>query len=166
MCYLRTKEYLLTMSMNRVFLFGHLGADPEMRYTPSQMPICTLRLATNERRKSNDGEWEDHTEWHSVVVFGKQAENCKQYLAKGRQAFVEGRLRTNKWQDQDGKDRYRTEIVANNVQFVGGQRGDSSGERSSSSSYSTQSYDDQAAPMSSAPDIKTPVSFEDDDIPF
>lgn len=148
------------MSLNRIFLLGHLGADPELRYTQSQMPVCSLRLATNERRKNESGEWVDQTEWHRVVVFGKQAENASQYLAKGRQAFIEGRVRTNKWQDRDGNDRYTTEVVANSVQFIGG-KGDGGPqlEQSYSSSPSSQS-------VPAAPQVTESVPFDDDDIPF
>lgn len=149
------------MSVNKVFLLGNLGKDPELRYTPTQQAVCNFPVATNERRKSADGEWTDHTEWHTVVVWGKQAENCNQFLAKGRQAFIEGRLQTRKWQDQDGKDRYKTEIVASTVQFVGG-RGDSpSQERSFTSSPPSQS--DSSDGSSS---VGREISFEDDDIPF
>jgi single-strand DNA-binding protein len=147
------------MSVNKVLILGNLGADPDLRYTPSQVPVCNLRIATNERRRNAQGEWDDHTEWHSVVAFNKQAENCNQYLSKGRQVFVEGRLQTRKWQDKDGNDRYSTEIVAANVQFVGG-RGDSPGVGRSQGA---------AAPMddpSMAPELGAAVSFDDDDIPF
>ena len=160
------------MSINKVFLLGNLGADPEIRYTQAQVPVCTFRIATSDRRKSNDGEWEEHTEWHSIVTFGKQAENCKQYLSKGKRALVEGKLQTNKWQDQDGKDRYKTEIIASNVQFMGGAKSDSpSIERSyvastsTTPSYNTQISSD-VSQSGNIPDIKAPVSFEDDDIPF
>ena len=108
------------MSINKVFLLGNLGKDPELRYTSQQTPVCTFSLATSDRRKDNTGNWIDHTEWHNIVVFGKAAENCKQYLQKGRQAFIEGRVTTRKWQDKEGRDRWTTDIVAASVQFVGG----------------------------------------------
>ena len=152
------------MSLNKVMLIGNLGADPELRYTPAQMAVCTLRIATNERRKGADGQWSDHTEWHSVVVWGKQAENCNQYLKKGRQVYLEGRLQTRKWQDQEGKDRYKTEIIANTVQFIGG-RGEGMGIEKTYSSDASASTGASNGNLASI-DMGEPISFEDDDIPF
>ena len=157
------------MGVNKVILLGNLGADPELRHTQSQNQVCTLRIATTERRKGQDGQWTDHTEWHSVVTWGKTAENCAQYLKKGRQVFIEGKLQTRKWQDKNGENRYTTEIVANAVQFVGGREGGGRGqgssdyEGSSVPSYgSAASYGggDETLPPSA------PVAFDDDDIPF
>jgi len=110
--------------MNRTFLLGHLGRNPELRYTPTQHPVCDLRVATHERRKMAEGEWGEHTEWHNVVVWGAPAENCAKYLTKGRQVLVEGRLRTRTWEDPEGATRSRTEIVAESVQFLGGKPGE------------------------------------------
>lgn len=158
------------MAINKVFLLGNLGADPELRYTSGQNAVCQLRIATTEKRKGADGNWTDHTEWHQVVVWGKQGENCKQYLAKGRQAFIEGRLQTRKWQDKEGNNRYSTEIVASNVQFVGG-RGDSS----SQASYSQGSSQGNSMPDFGGDSMDDPfasvkpadsISLDDDDIPF
>ncbi|MCC6219925.1 MAG: single-stranded DNA-binding protein [Deltaproteobacteria bacterium] len=158
------------MGLNRVFLLGNLGADPELRYTGSQMPVCTLNVATGEKRKSPEGEWVDHTEWHSVVVWGKQAENCSQYLAKGRQVFVEGRIQTKKWQDQEGRDRYKTEVIASNIQFVGG-RGEAPANQGFSRNIEKQSpgfgdVDFGGSPTASSSKEMHSVSFDDDDIPF
>jgi single-strand DNA-binding protein len=147
------------MSLNRVLILGRLGADPELRYTASQYAVCSLRVATNDRKKNADGTWVDTTEWHSVSVFGKTAENCSKFLSKGRQVFVEGKLQTRKWQDSEGKDRYKTEIIANAVQFIGGGKGGESSERSSSSSF--DSFDD--APPAAMTET---VSFDDDEVPF
>ena len=146
------------MSLNKVLILGNLGADPELRVTQSQTPVCTLRVATTDRRKDQSGEWVEHTEWHSVVVWGKQAENCNTYLKKGRQVFVEGRLQTRKWQDQTGNNRYTTEVVANNVQFVGGRGGDSP--RNGHTDHMAGDVAPEALPSSA------PVAFDDDDIPF
>ena len=118
----------MSSGVNKVILIGNLGQDPEVRRTSSGASVCTLRLATAERRKDASGQWLDHTEWHSVVTFGTVAENCGRFLKKGRQVFIEGRLQTRKWQDKEGKDRYTTEVIAMNVQFLGGGRGDSAGE--------------------------------------
>ena len=155
------------MSVNKVILLGRLGQDPELRYTPNQTPVCTLNLATNERRKTADGEWKDETEWHRVITFGKTAENCNQYLQKGRQAYIEGRIKTNKWQDKEGKDRFTTEIVAATVQFIGGGKGEEGAARSPSFSGGA-SKAGFAQQGNTAPDLSIgeSVSFDDDDIPF
>jgi len=110
------------MSVNKVILVGRLGADPESRNTNSGLAVANLRIATSERQKKGD-EWVEHTEWHRVVVFGKQAESVSRFLTKGRQVYVEGRLRTRKWQDKEGNDRYSTEIVGDRVQFLGSKDG-------------------------------------------
>ena len=114
--------------VNKVFLVGNLGQDPEVRSTAGGTTVCSLSIATSERRKVG-GEWQDHTEWHKVVVWGHQAEACGKFLAKGRQVYVEGRLQTRKWQDKEGKDRYTTEVVADDVKFLGGAPAAGSGER-------------------------------------
>ena len=108
------------MSVNKVILIGNLGQKPELRSTNGGLSVTKLRIATTDRRKGNDGQWADSTEWHSVVVFGGQAENCSKFLDKGRQVYIEGRLQTRKWQDRDGNDRWTTEVVANSVKFLGG----------------------------------------------
>lgn len=106
--------------MNKVFVMGRLGVDPEMRYTPNQTAVATLKVATTEAW-TKDGQRQEQTEWHRIVVWGRQAENCAKYLSKGRQVLVEGRLQTRAWDDKtSGQKRYTTEIVANNVQFIGG----------------------------------------------
>jgi single-strand DNA-binding protein len=122
------------MSVNKVILVGNLGADPESRTTNSGTVVATLRLATTERTKERDsGNWTDHTEWHRVVCFGKVAENVTRYLKKGRQIYIEGKIRTRKWQDKDGNDKYTTEVIADNVQFLGG--GGGGGGRSDEGGY-------------------------------
>jgi single-strand DNA-binding protein len=141
------------MSVNKVILVGNLGANPEMRYTQGGQPVANLRLATTERWTDKSGQKQETTEWHRVVCFGKLAEICGQYLSKGRQVYIEGRIQTRQWQDQQGQKRYTTEIVAQNMQMLGGR--------------SERSADDQAAtvpPMDeSAPDFG---GGPDDDIPF
>ena len=109
--------------VNKVILVGNLGANPEMRFTQGGQAVANLRLATTERWTDKSGQRQEATEWHRVVVWGKQAEIVGQYLTKGRQVYVEGRIRTRQWQDQTGQKRYTTEIVAQNVQMLGG-RGD------------------------------------------
>lgn len=105
-------------SMNKAFIIGRLGKDPELRYTQNQTPVTTLSIATTDYRNSPQGEKQELTEWHRVTVFGRQAENVSKYLAKGSLAFFEGRLRTSSWDDQNGQKRYQTEIVASTVQFL------------------------------------------------
>ena len=106
--------------VNKVIILGRLGADPETKNISSGSTVTSFSLATSESWKDKEGQKQERTEWHRVVVWGKLAEICGKYLAKGRQAFVEGRLQTRSWEDQQGNKRYTTEIVANNVQFIGG----------------------------------------------
>ena len=107
--------------MNKVMIIGHLGADPEVSYTAGGAAVANLRIATTEKwRDKQTGEKKETTEWHSVVLFGKLGEIAGEYLKKGRQVFIEGRLQTRKWQDKDGKDRYKTEIIGADMQMLGG----------------------------------------------
>lgn len=108
------------VSLNRVLLMGNLGQDPEIRYTSSQTAVATLRIATTERWTGKDGQAQESTEWHRIVVWGKQAENVAKYLTKGKPVFVEGRLQTRSWEDKQGQKRYTTEINASSVQFLPG----------------------------------------------
>lgn len=157
----------MASGVNKVILVGNLGKDPEVRYVQSGNAVCTLRLAVTERRKEGDG-WKDHTEWMDVVTFGKTAENAGQYLQKGRQVYVEGRLQTRQYKDKEGQDRWRTEVVANQVLFLGGGAGGErgagprpqSGGRPQPSSQQQRGDDhgDDAPP----PD----AGFIDDDLPF
>lgn len=105
--------------VNKVQLLGHLGQDPELRRTKNGTPVTSLRLATNERRRDGAGKWTPHTEWHNVVVFGHLAESLCEYCQRGRQLFVEGRLRTRRWEDQNGASHVATEIIADTVHFLG-----------------------------------------------
>jgi single-strand DNA-binding protein len=110
-------------SVNKVILIGNLGSDPEVRYTPSGSAVANFNIATNESWKDKSGQDQERTEWHKIVVWGKQAENCGEYLSKGRTVYVEGRLQTRDWTDKEGNKRYTTEIVANTIQFLGGPGG-------------------------------------------
>jgi single-strand DNA-binding protein len=114
-------------SVNKVILIGNLGADPELKYTASNRPVCNLSVATNEVFKDKAGQRQERTEWHRVTVWGEQAEHCSKYLSKGRSVYVEGRLQTRSWDDKEGKKRYSTDIVANQVVFLSG-GGGASGE--------------------------------------
>jgi single-strand DNA-binding protein len=106
--------------INRVILVGHLGADPELRHTPSGASVCNFSIATNESWTDKSGEKQERTEWHRIIVWGRTGEACSKHLGKGRQVYVEGRIQTRKWDDKDGITRYLTEIVAQHVQFLGG----------------------------------------------
>jgi single-strand DNA-binding protein len=108
------------MSVNKVILVGRLGQNPEVRYTPGGAAVANFSLATNESWMDKSGQKQERTEWHRVVVWGKLAELCGQYLGKGRQAYVEGRLQTRQWQDKDGQTKYTTEVQAQTIQFLGG----------------------------------------------
>jgi single-strand DNA-binding protein len=136
-------------SVNKVILIGNLGADPELRYTSGGQAVADLRVATSRRWQGKDGSQQEDTQWHRVVVWGKTAEQCKEYLSKGRQAYIEGRLQTRSWEDRDGNKRYTTEVVAQQVLFLGG-RG-SPGASSEPPPPSDQSM---------------PSDLGDDDIPF
>ena len=168
--------------LNKVMIIGHLGADPELRYTQSGSPVTTLRIATDESYTDRDGNRVERTEWHRVVVFQRAAENCNQYLRKGSLVYVEGKLSTRKWQDQNGQDRYTTEIRADRVQFLdrrgGGApaEGDGMGYAPGQAAPRPAQAPRQAAPKSRAPQQQD--SYEDlgpafpseastmDDIPF
>ena len=106
--------------VNKVILVGNLGKDPEVRFTPNGKALAKFPVATSERWTDQDGNRQERTEWHNVVVWGKQAETCGQYLAKGRQVFIEGSIRSRQYDDKDGNKRYITEIVARDVRFLGG----------------------------------------------
>ena len=118
--------------LNKVQIIGRLGRDPELRYSQSGSPVCTLSIATDEGYTDRDGKKVDRTEWHRVVLYSKAAENCNQFLKKGSLVYVEGSLQTRKWQDQQGQDRFSTEIKAQRVQFLDKKDG---GKPSSSESY-------------------------------
>ncbi|NNF15262.1 MAG: single-stranded DNA-binding protein [Gammaproteobacteria bacterium] len=152
----------MARGINKVILVGNLGADPETRHMPSGGAVTNVRLATSEGWKDkSSGEQKERTEWHRVVFFSRLAEIAAEYLRKGSQIYVEGSLRTNKWQDQNGNDRYTTEIVAREMQMLGG-RGGGSGAGAGGGGQSRQ-YEDSAAPAEAVTD--TSGGF-DDDIPF
>ncbi len=115
--------------VNKVILLGNLGKDPEVRFTPSGQAVCNFSIATNESWTDKSGQKQERTEWHRIVVWGKMGELCGEYLKKGRQAFVEGRLQTREWTDKEGKKNYSTEVVANNVQFIGARDGAGGGSK-------------------------------------
>ena len=114
--------------VNKAILIGNLGKDPELRYTPGGQPTASFSLATTDRWTDKNGQKQERTEWHNIVAWGKLAELVNQYLKKGRSAYVEGRIATRSWDDRDGNKKYRTEIVANQIQFLGGGPGQSGGD--------------------------------------
>ncbi|HED09239.1 MAG TPA: single-stranded DNA-binding protein [Caldithrix abyssi] len=146
-------------TVNKVILLGRLGKDPEMRYAPSGTALATFSLATNHRQKNKEGEWEEKTEWHNILAFGKTAEVAGEYLKKGKLVFIEGRLQTSSWEDDKGQRRYKTEVVASNMQLVGS-KGD---ERDSA--YSGSAPAAESKPAASPPPAATPADDEDD-LPF
>lgn len=178
----------MARGVNKVILVGTLGRDPEVRYMPSGGAICNLNIATNESWKDKQtGQMQERTEWHRIVAFNRLAEIMGEYLNKGSQVYIEGKLQTRKWQDKDGQDRYTTEILANEMQMLGGRP---TGANQSSGSANMQnrqqenpaqqggSYNQapqqqkpqqqQAAPQSAPQQAPASQGFEDfdDDIPF
>ena len=148
----------MARGINKVILIGHLGADPETRYMPSGGAVTNLRLATTESWKDKQsGEQQERTEWHRVAIFGRLAEIAAEYLRKGSHVYIEGRLRTRKWQDNQGNDRYSTEIVANEMQMLGSRSG--MGEPPAV----TESSEDTSRQATAA---VAPAEEFDDDIPF
>jgi single-strand DNA-binding protein len=159
-------------SINKVILIGNLGRDPEVRYSADGAAVCTISIATTSTWKDkNTGEKKEETEWHRVVFYNRLAEIAGEYLKKGRSVYIEGRLKTRKWQDKDGQEKYTTEIIADQMQMLGGREGGSAS--MSSSNGSDGDYEPPQAPTRTAggsgkPAIKPPPTFSDmdDDIPF
>jgi len=164
-------------SINKVILIGNLGRDPEVRYTANGAAICNVTIATSRNWKDkNSGEKMEETEWHRVVFYDRLAEIAGEYLRKGRSVYVEGRLKTRKWQDKDGVEKYTTEIIADNMQLLGGREGGGGGggaDEGGGGGYAPRERSAppvrQAAPRPApAPAAKSSTGFDDmdDDIPF
>jgi single-strand DNA-binding protein len=154
-------------SVNKVILIGNLGRDPETRYMPDGGAITNISVATTDKWKDKAGEMQEKTEWHRVAFFGKLAEIAGEYLKKGSQVYVEGRLQTRKWQDKEGQDKYTTEVVANVMQMLGSRQGQGGGDREAGAERSERPQAGQGAaakPAAKAGGGK----FDDfeDDIPF
>ena len=156
-------------TLNKVLLIGRVGADPEIRYMPNGTAVANIRLATNDGYKDkNTGDYIEATEWHRVVCFGKLGEIVSQYVKKGRQIYIEGRIKTNKWQDKNGQDRYSTDIIANEMQMLNSNTGgDTQGQaaypnkgQSQATNKSAETKNKQADPV---PEFD---QFDDDEIPF
>ena len=162
------------MSVNKVILVGRLGQNPEVRYTPSGAAVANFSVATNESWTDKSGQKQERTEWHRVVVWGKLAELCSQYLSKGRQCYVEGRLQTRQWQDKDNQTKYTTEVQAQTIQFLGGNA--SAGAGAGANDSMDSGYGRGNAPTAGfggAPNAgvapamgNDSPSFTEDDIPF
>ena len=162
----------MAKSVNKVILIGNLGKDPEMKYTPGGMPVARLTLATNERFKDKEGNWQDRTEWHNLVAFQRTAEIAGEYLKKGRTVYIEGSLRTNSWDDKEsGQKKYRTEIIVNDLVLLGGGReggesgGGGGGYSRGSASKSSNNFD-QRTPEHETASSSGPPDITDEDIPF
>ncbi len=150
----------MARGINKVILVGHLGKDPEVRYSPNGGAVANITIATSESWKDkNTGEKQERTEWHRIVFFGRLAEIAGEYLKKGLQVYIEGRLQTRKWQDKEGKDRYTTEIVANEMQMLGSRGARDGGESSGTSADNYQK-------ASGGSSVKGKSGDFDDDIPF
>jgi single-strand DNA-binding protein len=162
-------------SVNKVVLIGNLGKDPETRYSPNGGAICNVRLATTRNWKDkSSGERKEETEWHSIVFYDRLAEIAGEYLKKGRPVYVEGRLKTRKWQDKEGQERYTTEIIATEMQLLGSREGMGSGGSAEDGGFSRESYgggggggaSGGARPAARKPAPAAGLGDMDDDIPF
>jgi single-strand DNA-binding protein len=149
-------------SVNKVILVGNLGRDAELKFTPSGFPISSFSLATTDRRRDKDNNWQEKTEWHRIKLLGKQAESLQDYLKKGKQIYVEGRLETRSWDDKDGQKKYMTEIIADRVQLLGGRGDGGGGGRSGGRGGDDMDHYEEAGGGSSS----GPSELTDDDIPF
>lgn len=152
--------------VNKVILVGNLGKDPEVKYTPQGTPVAKFTLATGDRFKDKDGNWQDRTEWHNITAWARTAEIVGEYLKKGSKVYIEGSLRTHSWEDkQSGQKKYMTEIVVNDLVLLGG-RGEGAGD---SGGYSRgtaggNNFDQRAPEHEPTPAMSSPIS--DEDIPF
>jgi single-strand DNA-binding protein len=156
----------MAKGVNKVFLLGNVGKDPEIRTTPGGMTVASFSLATAERAKDAQGNWTDKTEWHNLVAFQRTAEIVRDYVKKGTQVFVEGKIQTRSWDDKEsGQKKYRTEILINELSLLGGGAGRSEGSSSSSSNYST-SRSSSPAPVSAPSNDYADQGITDEDIPF
>src|ERR1700721_2742676 len=161
----------MAKGVNKVFLLGNVGKDPEIRSTAGGMTVASFSLATADRAKDAQGNWADKTEWHNLVCFQRTAEVVRDYVKKGSQIFIEGKIQTRSWDDKEsGQKKYRTEIIVNDLSLLSGREegGSSSGgySRSSSSSASSTASFDQRQPSGGADDFANQAEISDDDIPF
>ena len=159
----------MARGVNKVILLGNLGKDPEVKYTQSGMAIARFSLATTERAKDKDGNWQDKTEWHNLVAFGRTAEVAGEYLKKGRTIYIEGALRTSSWDDKEsGQKKYKTEVIVNDLVMVGGQRdgGEGGGYGGGRGGARSGNNFDQRAPEQEESQAPASETITDEDIPF
>jgi single-strand DNA-binding protein len=162
----------MAKSVNKVILIGNLGKDPEVKYTPSGMAVARFTLATNDRFKDKEGNWQDKTEWHNLVAFQRTAEIVGEYLKKGRTVYVEGKLQTSSWDDKEsGQKKYRTEIIVNDLVLLGGgQRSEGEGggfsSGRSSGAKTAGGFDQRGQDYENAPAVGSTAEITDEDIPF
>jgi single-strand DNA-binding protein len=160
----RKQEFVMSRGVNKVILVGNLGADPETRSMPSGMTVTNIRIATSESWKDKtSGAQQEKTEWHNIALFGRLGEIAAEYLRKGSQVFIEGKLRTRKWQDKTGNDRYTTEIIADNMQMLGARGGGAAAGAERGGNAAPREDFDQTPPPAASGAAKEDF---DDDIPF
>jgi single-strand DNA-binding protein len=156
----------MAKSVNKVILIGNLGKDPEVKYTQTGMAVAHFTLATNERFKDKDGNWQDRTEWHNLVAFQRTAEIAAEYLKKGRSVYIEGSLRTNSWDDKEtGQKKYKTEIIINDLVLLGGRDAGSEGGGGRSGAGKSGGFD-QRTPEPEPSQAPSGAEITDEDIPF
>lgn len=148
-------------SLNKAMIIGNLGQDPEVRYTQANTAVATLNIATSERYKDSNGEYQENTEWHRVVAWGRTAEICQQYLTKGSKVYIEGPIQTRQWEDKDGQKRYTTEIKALRMVML-----DSKGGNAQGGGQSQAQNQGSGKPMSSNVELDSNFDDMDDDLPF
>ena len=155
----------MAKSVNKVILIGNLGKDPEVKYTQTGMAVARFSVATTDRVKDKDGNWQDRTEWHNLVAFKRTAEIVRDYVKKGSKLYIEGKIQTRTWDDKDGVKHYKTEILVNDLSLLSGREEGSGGySRSTSSSSSAASFDQR--PPAGQDDVAQSAEISDDDIPF
>jgi single-strand DNA-binding protein len=161
---LHKREHDMAKSVNKVILLGNVGKDPEIRSTPGGTMVANFTLATSDRQKDAQGNWQDRTEWHNLVAFGRTAEIIRDYVKKGAKLFIEGKIQTRSWDDKEsGQKRYRTEIIVNDLSLLSG-REEGAGGYSRGSSSGTSGYDQR--PSSGSDEFAQAAEISDEDIPF
>lgn len=153
-------------SVNKVILLGNLGKDAELSYLPSGQAVSKFSVATNRRYKDKNGEWQEETEWHNIVLWGKAAESVSQYLTKGQRVYVEGRIKSRTWEGRDGNKHYATDIVAEQVVLASGRGGAEEGGGAPRTAQSARAAAPSAGPTAAAPEEGLTPEITDDDIPF
>jgi single-strand DNA-binding protein len=154
------------MSFNKIIIVGNLGRDPELRYTPQGIAVCSFTMATNEKRRDKSGDLQDVTTWFKVTLWRQQAENASKYLSKGSAVYIEGRLRIEEWTDRDNNNRYTLDVQATEMQFIGSRSDGPSGEFSGSPDDSEPSFSGPPAEKASDSSAASSKGADDDDIPF